>query len=148
MTSIIKLMREIKNTSFISHCKIAPGIKQLIEMIYTGVIEKPREFYDYHMVIVDFLLALMEKIDQENYLVDLYTSDVKAKSSPKTSSGMNEESDSVFLPYKITLNVLKAVNPTDRSGLLIKAFQIIKFCHFAYDENLVDIICLMKNIFQ
>lgn len=117
-------------------------------MINISLVEKDSEFSDYHMIIADFLVLLMERIDKEPYLLDLFSSYSKQnKASSKGSSGVNEESGSIFLPLKIALFLLKQTNPVDRSGLLVKVLQIIRLCSRVYDETLEQLVFKLDAIF-
>ena len=114
MTSIIKLISEIQNPSFLSHCKIVPGIQQLIELTNVLIVENPDEYFEYHMIIADFLVLLMEKIDKEPYLIDLFSNKFKIKNKSRSASGTGDDSENTFLPLKIALYLLKQTNPLDR----------------------------------
>jgi hypothetical protein len=96
MTCIMKLISDIKTQTFLSHCKIVPGIRQLIELINVLIVENPHEYIEYHMVIADFLLTLLERFEKETYLFDLFSSYAKSKPSSKGSSMEGDDSGSVF----------------------------------------------------
>ena len=93
------------------------------------IVEKPHEYVDYHMIIADFLLLLMERIDKEAYLIDLFSSHGKSNSKSRSISKGSSliEKEKAFLPFQIALFLLKQTNPLDKSGLLLKVLQILKF---------------------
>lgn len=148
MTSIMKLISEIKTQSFLSHCKVVPGIRQLIELTNVLIVEKPHEYIEYHMIIADFLLLFMENVDKQTYLFDLFSSHAKAKTASKGSSAEQEDSGSVFLPFKIALYLLKQVNPLDKTGLLEKVLQIIRLWIPVFDDSGSSLIDKLNAIYQ
>ena len=121
IATIIKLIGNIQSNSLLTHWTIAPAISQLLEMIKTQILE----FRSYHMMIIDFILIIMEKINKEPYIFDLMLAHANKKDDSKNSS-KNEHSDNTFLPLKITLIILMHANPIDKTGLFEKSLNIIK----------------------
>src|SRR5690349_6659557 len=96
----------------------------MMEMIKILLIEKS-DFKNYHMIIADLMLLVMEKIQQEPHIFDLLLAHANKRNESKSSS-KNDTSDSTFVPLKITLFLLKQVNPVDKTGLFEKVIKIIK----------------------
>ena len=124
----MNLVEKVENPMFLSHCKVVPGIRQLIELTNVLIVEKPLEYIEYHMIIADFLLLILERADKEPYLFDLFSSHAKGKgaSSKNSSLTCEEETSMTFLPFKIGLYLLQMVNPVDKSGLLAKVLNILR----------------------
>lgn len=126
LSCIMKLMEGVKSNSFLSHCKIAPGIRQLMEIISISLREKPDEYNNYHTIITDMMILVMENVQNEPYLLELLSSNSNDKSSSKASSNQNEKSESNFPPLNILIFLLKKANPADKSNHLPKLVATIK----------------------
>ena len=139
MITIMKLINEIESYWFLSHWRIVPGIKQLIEIIYVSLTENSYEYNKYHMIIADFMKLIMEKIQIKPYIYDLLWSNSKHKDASKCSSNNQDINEITFIPLKICVFLLKQSYPLDKSGLLFKITSTIKPMILRNNKEILEI---------